>query len=190
MKKIIVLLVCLAMAAPAFAYTEWNNGGGDGLWSTAANWSEGLPDPADKTAIGEFNYPSPAENTVTLNSAAGILDGFEVYGGGVLNIVAGGSLTVDAGGDRGIYIQPAPHGDFGSAINLLGGSFTVIDMAGDGFDGLADGMFGEFGLTIAGGGINVDTSVGGQTTYTATPEPATMLLLGLGGLVLRRRRRA
>ena len=181
----------LAMAAPAFvAHDEWTGAGTDILWSNPANWdttSNGgnQPLPSIKTVIGLASL-----NTVTLNSAAGTLPAFEVFGGGVLNIMSGGSLTVAFGGDRGIYVAGT---DTGSAINLLGGSFTVINMAGAGFDNLDIAMFGADGGTLTSGtGINIDTSVGGQTTYTSTaaiPEPTSMSLLALGGLALLRRRR-
>ena len=183
----------LAMAGTSLgAHDEWTGGSGtDILWSNSANWN--LDDssaslPSIKTVIGEASL-----NTVTLNSAAGTVEGFELFGGGVLNIMSGGSLTVDSGGDRGIYVSGGNGGNVGSAINLLGGSFTVIDMAGDGFDNLNIAMFGADGGTLTSGtGINIDTSVGGQTTYTSTaaiPEPTSMSLLALGGLALLRRRR-
>ena len=36
-KILAVVTMVVALAVPAFAYSEWDNGGGDGLWSSAAN---------------------------------------------------------------------------------------------------------------------------------------------------------
>ena len=172
-KILTVVTIIAAMAATSFgADVRWSGLGSDDLWSNIANWahSDGVTTPvpgAIKTVIGELNYGVAGANDVTLDSVESCLNSFEVYGGAVLTIVAGGSLTVD-GGDLGVYIQPAPHGDFGSSIVLAGGSLTVIGGAGAFFN-LDIGMFGEAGGTLAGGtGINIDTSVAGQETFTST----------------------
>ena len=103
-----------------------------------------------------------------MDTATPELDGFEIYGGGILNIVAGGVLTVAEGGDRGIYIQPAPHGDFGTIINLQpGGQFIVQD---------PQDMFNvPAGLATPGGSLVTDTTtMPGYTIYTSdAPPPVT-----------------
>ena len=178
-KKILTVVAMIAaMAATCFgAATYWDDGGVDTLWSNPSNWDLDPTDPgplpgAIKTALGERNYGNAALNAVTLDSVATCLNSFEVYGKAVLTIVAGGSLTVD-GGDKGIYLNGD---DAGSAIVLAGGSLTVIGGAA-GFFNLDIAMFGEGGGTLdSGTGINIDNSVGGQTTYTSTASTGTLIM--------------
>jgi alpha-tubulin suppressor-like RCC1 family protein len=86
----------------------------------------------------------------------------------------------------------------GAVSNALAGTgFTAI-AAGfcDGYALRADGSIAAWGWNASGqvSGIPTDTgftaiAAGCYTGYALTPEPATLLLFGLGGLVLRRGRR-
>ncbi len=77
---------------------------------------------------------------------------------GVFNVIAGTTLTINA-------------------VGTVDGSFTAL--AGEAYIGKAIGV----GLISGGSWPEVDNA-----TLTLVPEPATMMLLGLGGLLLRKRR--
>ena len=178
--------VSLAMAAPTFGATDqWTGAGTDILWSNPANWDtsgdggEGGPLPTIKTVIGENNFGVVGANDVTLNIGV-TLPVVEIFGAGVLDIVTGGSLTIE-GGDQEFFIFTAD-GDAGTQVNLLGGELIFVDGTGFDFNG---------GLFTPGGSLVTDTTtLAGYTIYSnSVPEPTSMSLLALGGLALLRRRR-
>jgi hypothetical protein len=74
--------------------TVFNNGGGDSLWSNAANWSQGLPGLTH--SVKTLNaYGSPAR-TVILDTDAGTVKDINWYSHtaeAAINIVSGGSVT-------------------------------------------------------------------------------------------------
>ena len=43
MKNLFLILTFLFVSSSAFGQKYFNNGGGDNLWSNAANWSNGKP---------------------------------------------------------------------------------------------------------------------------------------------------
>jgi hypothetical protein len=127
-------------------------------------------------------------------------------GAGTLNMTDG---TITAGK----FKVPTGSGAFAEAF-LYGGTFNVTKSGGLDFgnvNGLMDihegtlvlegddtakiaGLIGA-GHIIGYGGTGTvlydyDTTNAGKTTVAAIPEPATICLLGLGGLALRRRRRS
>ncbi|MBW8018006.1 MAG: hypothetical protein FVQ82_17695, partial [Planctomycetes bacterium] len=171
----VMLVVCVAMAAPALALsTTWV--GGVGNWNVGTNWftdngtGAGVPD-GIKTVLGETEYGNPGLEIVTLNTTTNDLEVFEVFGGGTLNIETGGILNVVNSGDAEfkIYTGGNGDGDLGSSINLLGGSIVIEDGVSVQLGDLTDGLLGEDGKTIAQGGVVVDTeTMAGYTIYTST----------------------
>ena len=92
----------------------------------------------------------------------GILDLFQLHGDGTSSIKNGSLLDIT-----------------GTSKVLLPGNYTHVI-------GLYVGNNAIAGNGII-GNINIDVA-DGVTTITAIPEPATMLLLGFGGMLIRRRR--
>ena len=139
--------------------------------------------PVIKTVIGENNYGIVGANDVTMDISYTLSNGFEMYGKAVMTIVNGGILTLENGGDRGIYTGPTA-GDIGTLLILdSGGKFIV--------EGTMDGV--PAAVSTPGGSLVTDTTTNpGYTIYSnsaAIPEPTSMSLLALGGLALLRRRR-
>ena len=50
MKNLYLILTFLLISSFTIAQTTFNNGGGDKLWSNAANWTSGVPDAANAKA--------------------------------------------------------------------------------------------------------------------------------------------
>ncbi len=129
--------------------------------------------------------------------------------GGVINVIGGklkptgnassnGTINLDGGTvyANGVYFRQFDPLYLGSAtglINITGGKMVLVDL-----DGTTKTLVEGY---VTGGGIkgygfaDLDhvivsyDSVAQRTTVTAVPEPATITLLGLAGLVLIRRRR-
>jgi hypothetical protein len=161
-KTLTVVTMIAAMTVTAFGASDlWlGSGAVDELWSNPANWTIDGPGPLPsiKTVIGDNNYGVPGANNCTLDIDAGTLPAFECYGGGVLNIVAGGILTLAEGGDRGIYVLG---GDVGSRINLHPGGTLILENPQDGFN-----MPAEF--YAPGGSVVADAAtMPGYTIYTS-----------------------
>src|SRR5206468_3584002 len=83
-------------ARPAAAQSTWTGLGGDSNWTTAANWSGGVPasGPATAVVFAGTNRPNPVQNvanpfalnSLTFGSSAGA---FSLAGAG-LNFVSSG----------------------------------------------------------------------------------------------------
>ena len=127
------------------ADTNWIGTGADDLWSTAANWSDGVPDEADVVTIAWPPEQGPViDGTVVAICALVDGPGHESEGNSSMD-VTGGSFTVL--GDWNI-------GKKGSAIvNISGGTIDI----GDDFN--IGPKAGEITINVTGGVINASGSL-------------------------------
>ena len=177
------------------------SGGGSGLSNTGGytvqnggvlNLSGGLIGSAELTV----------EDGGILNQSGGDL-GFNTHieSGGVLNVAGGDFGGTFAAGFAGIDILDGGTINFtgseffinGEAIDTAGGVFVIADRDVALTGTLADGSDINFTLNST-RALNDNFSnlfeAGSTVTVTVIPEPTSLALLGLGGLLLARRRRA
>ncbi len=109
-----ILLVFGPAAKAADVSGTWNNGGGDGKWSTTANWSA-YPQGTGTATIGDSNTvlldTSQSVGIVLLNSG--------IAGNTVLNITNGSNLTILKGSSESFGLS-----------RVAGGTGTVNHSAG------------------------------------------------------------
>jgi fibronectin-binding autotransporter adhesin len=154
--------------------------GGDGDWSTAADWSGGLvPGAADDVTI---STPSLAEVTVTSTEAAHSLTlgrgaelevGAPDHGAGTLSL--GGALTLSGGAEMSV-------GAYGSnGIVLVGQNLTLFDSAS-----VFVGSYEGSGALTVGGNLTLNShaEVGIESLGVATVEGEISLDLEAAGLQL------
>lgn len=100
----------------------WDNGSGDGKWSTAANWSDDTLPTALYVAV--FDATSAADATVDVPSTVFGVSVAAEYGGALRGTSA---LTVDGNWTQagGTFAGGSGALDIGGAFNLSGGSFTA-----------------------------------------------------------------
>ena len=120
---------------------------------------------------------------MTLDTVSANLPTCEVYGGGTLNIEAGGVLNIaDVSGADGfkIYTGTNGDGDLGTSVNLLGGTIVIEDGVSVQLGDLTGGLFGGNGSNVEGVGWT-KVSAGGFTTYTGlgndTSPPRTVFII-------------
>ena len=160
MKKLLVLSLVLGIASLATA----------GLTISAANVTETSFD----LVISGLGSDVPNEASGSIN-------------GGVYGDLSGDSLTVLAANGNlggGNYIESYDGWDF-TVGDLAAGAVADGDWISISYSGAAAGTTYSFDMYDY--AVSSFTAVGG-IDVTTVPEPATMALLGLGALVLRRRK--
>jgi hypothetical protein len=133
-----------------------------------------------------FNASSSGKGTINLGN--GIVHAGSASGTANYNMLAGGS------GD--IVFDAVSAGGFGLFLNFETGntgSFTLGSRDGGTTAGVWDwfrnnGMISIDGVVTTDPAAYVITQDGLASTITLVPEPATMMILGLGSLLLRRKR--
>src|SRR5579863_6452565 len=77
-RPLLIVLAVLALlpSSTALAQTSatWTNGGGDGLWSTGANWSTGSPPGSTTSTTSADSAFFGNVNTITVDSNRNILN--------------------------------------------------------------------------------------------------------------------
>ncbi len=130
------------------------------------------------------NGPTGSNGVLDINGTVFIAsNGFGLYLGGTssssfgqINIGSTGVLDYDTSGGGGLTVNYGNIYMDDGATYVRNGDWTGVDLLSTGDYSVNDGSWIEY---------NYD---GSRTTMTVVPEPATLVLLGVGGLLLRRRR--
>jgi hypothetical protein len=170
MKKLLVVLM-LAMASVANAEFVFNSSGlGDVAVGGSISFSLVAPDVTDQ---GTFYVGITSDS----------------MGGAHFDLTSAVIEYLGVPSTAGLDSEYA--GDLGVNANYLTGYFTdtvepIDDVVGTLLSGIA--LIGDVAGEITIVGYNGDLTPMFSQTVMVTPEPITMVLLGLGGLMLRRRK--
>ena len=89
MKKLYLLLIILFVSSPLFSQNNFTNGGGDNLWSNAANWSGAVPNALNAKvvikaasvivdgdfSVGQITFPTTAQGGLDTHTISNINGG-------------------------------------------------------------------------------------------------------------------
>lgn len=181
MKKFFAFVVAMAMTVVANAgllsFTISDDNASFGVQGTNAMMGDFIVETSLPVAFDAFNAPA------TYPSLLGTLTGVPSAWAGAPSYLGNGKYT---------FLTAAPYG----AYTVGTGTFDIIaGLTAAGYTFSAEA--GEIAINLVASGVSVtgngtDYVQGGTVldTIYAVPEPMTMSLLGLGGLVAARRRRA
>ena len=163
MKKQIILVFAALALCPVFAATiVWNGGGGDGLWTTAANWTGGkVPGETDVASFSTTGLP--ADNIVRLDGNQTV-QGVAYNNGSPVQIQGDGqySLTLLAGTVSGNMPQNPPGTNSGLYCNIIQ-SGNGIWRNGDSYGQMVyvNGNVSGTGEVYCAGNVNNSVRLGG-----------------------------
>lgn len=144
-----LLGVTLLPPKQAVAQTKfWDNGGGNGLWATAANWNpDGLPGAADDAANATGLGITLQSLTTTINSFAT---------NGLLTIGSSGNLTINTT----LTFNP------GGSLQMSGGTLAEADISDPSLINFSTSSSNIFSnVTLLGTTLNVANSNNTSTGY-------------------------
>ena len=167
------------LAARADTYT-WDNGGGDDLWATAANWDVGGSNPATPPGVADtalFNGTVPG--TVTVDTARTSVGALVFDGPRSYNIQGSQTLYIDTGcDDRAVITLTSTAAAQTISAPVYFNSDVTVTSNSNGLtlSGLTNGGWARLFLT--GGFLNIPNGV---SALTPTLQGGT---LGGGGTIL------
>lgn len=160
---------------------DWLTGSADQIWSQTGTGTRTVAreDPSGDMMDGHFEGATPTQLSITMSGLADDFSAYDVYlyvgddwGGrvGSFSINGGPALSFTSQKFTGTFTEVTSPGQAGNYIRFAG-------ITGDSF-------------TIVGGGNDGANRTGVRAIeVVAVPEPTSLALLGLGGLMLMRRRR-
>ena len=151
---VVCLMVVLSIVTQVLAANDWTNTTGDGKWSTAANWTEGVVPTATQDTFGDPRINLTGANACTIDgtmpqAVAQWLHIGNFWGEtGTLNVVAGGKIGTPIWGPGWTYVG----GENTSATGILNIDGVGSVMQSEGWCIGSAATFGSGTVNITNGG--------------------------------------
>jgi autotransporter-associated beta strand protein len=209
-RRSLVLLAALAIGPLLRAQTTWQSGGSDANWSTASNWSDGLPanDGTASVVFSDSGSTTPtldaawSVHNLTFDASAqlytlGVSSGLTIGAGGITDNQASGTETITAGmyfdSDATVPIDVTTGGTLAIQTAIGSGDITKT---GGGTLQITGGSLGNYGTLYVNSGTvfltsggahafdNTTINLNGGTLNTTITTPFVGALEGSGNLAL------
>lgn len=201
--KMIALLVSAGVAATASAQVVFDNFGAGDTYNTGSGWTiSGINSAVGQDFDqGDAFIPSASGAVATIELAIGLVTGPNDFNITIYDDASGapGTALWNSGaivgqmGSFGSNNAPVVV-NVGGAVNVFSGSqYWVIASSNDAtwaaWNINSTGDVGPHAFESNGGGFNISNTDRGAFRVTLVPAPASLALLGAGGLIAVRRRR-